>query len=417
MKVVIVNNSDILGGAAVVAHRLMNALRKDGVDAKMLVVNKYGKDDNVITFGSKLKSRYYFLKERLRIFMSNGFSRRNLFKVSIANSGYNINDNPIIKDADIIVVNWINQGVLSLKTIGRLSKLNIPIVWIMHDMWECTGICHHAYECTNFKKQCGNCVYLGSGKKHDLSYKTLLRKERLYKDIPVKFVAVSNWLAGKCRESYLLKDQDIEVIYNAFPVDKFSYERKSNNYLPADKKVIVMGAARLDDPIKGFQIMVDAMHHIRDNMPGLAGRLHILLYGTIRDKSLLDKIPVSYTFLGVVKGVKELSDIYRQSDIVLSTSLYETLPGTLIEGQASGCTPVTFGNGGQYDIVNHMKTGYIAEYKSARSIAEGIEWAVNNPVDRKFLHDNVSNKFSEDVISKKYLSLFDRLISNFKKQI
>lgn len=76
---------------------------------------------------------------------------------------------------------------------------------------------------------------------------------------------------------------------------------------------------------------------------------------------------------------------------------------------------MTFGNGGQPDIVEHMRTGYIAEYKSARSIAEGIRWAVNNPVDRKFLHDNVRSKFSEDTISEKYLSLFNRLISNLKK--
>lgn len=415
MKVVIINNSDIIGGAAVVSHRLMNALRKDGVDARMLVVNKYGEDNNVITFGSKLKAKYYFIKERLKIFISNGFSRSNLFRVSVANSGFYINNNPVVKDADIIVLNWINQGVLSLKTIRKLRKLNIPVVWIMHDMWECTGICHHAYECVNFKKHCGHCMYLGSDKKCDLSYKTLSRKKRLYRDLPVKFVAVSNWLAGKCRESYLLKDHDIEVIHNAFPVGKFLYERKANPLLADGVKVIVMGAARLDDPVKGFQFMIDAMNYIHDNMPELAGRLHILLYGNIRDKSLLEKIPVSYTFLGRIKGLEELSDIYRQSDIVLSTSLYETLPGTLIEGQASGCIPVTFGNGGQPDIVEHMRTGYIAEYKSARSIAEGIRWAVNNPVDRKFLHDNVRSKFSEDTISEKYLSLFNRLISNLKK--
>lgn len=415
MKVVIVNNSDILGGAAVVSYRLMNALRRQGLDAKMLVVNKYGNDDNVIAFGSKLKAKYYFFRERLRIFISNGFSRKNLFKVSVADCGFCINDNPVIRNADVIVLNWINQGVLSLDTICSLRKLKIPVVWIMHDMWECTGICHHAYECRNYRAHCGHCIYLNQDKKCDLSFETLSRKKKLYDTLPIKFVAVSNWLAGKCRESYLLKNHDIDVIPNAFPIDEFSYERKVNNSL-CNKKVIVMGAARLDDPIKGFGVMIDAMNYIRDNMPELAGRLHILLYGTIRDKSLLDKIPVSYTFLGVVNGLEVLSDIYRQADIVLSTSLYETLPGTLIEGQASGCMPVTFGNGGQCDIVDHMKTGYIAEYKSARSIAEGIEWALNNPVDRKILHDNVRCRFSEDIISKKYVSLFKELISNFKKQ-
>lgn len=37
MRVVIISRSDQTGGAAVVSHRLMLALRAEGVDARMLV--------------------------------------------------------------------------------------------------------------------------------------------------------------------------------------------------------------------------------------------------------------------------------------------------------------------------------------------------------------------------------------------
>ena len=47
MKIAIINKSDLNGGAAVVSYRLMNALREHGVDAKMLVTEKLGKDGNV----------------------------------------------------------------------------------------------------------------------------------------------------------------------------------------------------------------------------------------------------------------------------------------------------------------------------------------------------------------------------------
>ena len=94
---------------------------------------------------------------------------------------------------------------------------------------------------------------------------------------------------------------------------------------------------------------------------------------------------------------------------VISTSLYETLPGTLIEGQASGCLPVTFGKGGQADIVEHLKTGYIAEYKDPASVAKGIEWALEANILREFLHSEVERKFSAAKIAQQYIELFDKV--------
>ena len=145
-----------------------------------------------------------------------------------------------------------------------------------------------------------------------------------------------------------------------------------------------------------------------DDEPELAQRLHLLLFGAIKDASLLDQIALPYTHLGVVHDVAR---VYSHGDIVLSTSLYETLPGTLIEGQASGCLPVTFGMGGQSDIVDHLKTGYIAEYKDAASIAEGIDWAIGANVSRQFLHDEVERKFAASKIAQQYIELFENIIT------
>ena len=44
MKVLIVNTSESTGGAAVAAHRLMDALRANGVEAEMLVRNRSTSD-------------------------------------------------------------------------------------------------------------------------------------------------------------------------------------------------------------------------------------------------------------------------------------------------------------------------------------------------------------------------------------
>ena len=172
-----------------------------------------------------------------------------------------------------------------------------------------------------------------------------------------------------------------------------------------------MGARRLDVEVKGFKELIETTQYIAHNKPELAEKIHLVLYGDLHDKSLLNKIEIPCTYLGTIASTEQLSRLYRHSDIVLSTALYENLPGTLIEGQASGCLPVTFGMGGQADIVDHLKTGYIADYKDAASVAEGIEWAIGANVSRQFLHDEVERKFAASKIAQQYIELFENIIT------
>lgn len=419
MKVVIINNSDSVGGAAIVARRLNNAFNSMGVDATMLVMNQSDTETKgVEQFGSKLHSKWNFLWERLVIFMRNRVSRKNLFKVSIANSGYDLSEHPTVQGADIILLNWINQGVISLKQIELLARLNKPIVWVLHDLWQATGICHHPYECVRFANICHSCNYLNSKSKNDLSTAIFKRKRGLYEKVDIHFVTVSNWLKSKCAQSALLNSQDVTVIHNAFPIDLFSYERKvapADIKIAADSTVIVMGAARLDDPIKGIEYMIATMEYLKDNDPVIASKIHLILYGNISNKELLTRIKVPYTYLGVVHGTDKIAEIYSYSDIVFSSSLYESLPGTLIEGQAAGCIPVSFAEGGQRDIIEHKKTGYLAQYKSVESMADGVRWAVNSGLERRMLHEWVSERFSQEQIAKQYMQLFHKLINEINK--
>ena len=128
MKVVIINTSECIGGAAVAAGRLGKALKQSGIQVEKLVRK-----------GTWL-NRFRFYWERLIIFLYNHLNRKNLFAVSIANTGTDLSGYPSVRDADIIHFHWINQGFLSLKDIEALVKLNKPVVWTMHDMWPCTGI-------------------------------------------------------------------------------------------------------------------------------------------------------------------------------------------------------------------------------------------------------------------------------------
>ncbi len=404
MKVVLINRSD-----TVVTVRLMHALRHAGVDARMLVVDRRGTDANVALACNKLKRAAAFYAERLGILARNGFRRNTLFQIDTADCGIDIASHPWVREADVVALNWINQGMLSGKGIKRISALGKPIVWTMHDMWNCTGICHHAYECPHYRRDCHSCRLLG-GAGNDLSTRCQNAKRKLYASVPIHFVAVSHWLEGCCRTSSLMADAQISVIPNAFPSADFKWQRMHDPDVADvadDTAVVIMGAARLDDPVKGFDLLIEATHRLSQSRPDIAGKMHLVLYGGIRSPHLLNELAIKHTYLGYRSDVNH---IMQNADIVLSTSRYETLPGTLVEGMASGCTPVTTGAGGQPDIVDHLVDGFVTSHTTADEIADGLVWAFEHILDRKIQHEKAAAKFDSAVVASRYIELFGQLL-------
>lgn len=411
MKVTLVNHSDTLGGASVVTYRLMEALCRAGVDARMLVVRRATDDSRVALAGNALTRKAAFIAEHLRIVAGNVFSRRNLFKISIASAGLPLHRHPWIKDADVVALNWVNQGMLSLRGIRRIAAMGKPVVWTMHDMWCMTGVCHHAGDCEGFLRDCGNCPLIKDGKDaRDMSRSTFRRKERLYDRVSLHFVAVSHWLASRAKDSALLRDEDVCVIPNAFPVAEFPLTpslSRAELGLPEGKRLIVMGAARLDDPIKGLPVAVEALNILADKGCDAVA----VFYGAMRDPAALDGLRLPHISLGTISDRRRLASLYAHADAVISTSQYETLPGTLIEGMAAGCVPVTFGRGGQADIVDHLDTGYIARYGDPVDFASGIEFALGcADEDRDRRSATVAERFSDDAVASEYIDLFNRLL-------
>lgn len=410
MKVVILNTSDTKGGAAVSAYRLMDALCREGVDARMLVADRYSDDPRVACAGTPRQRKRAFLSERLKIFLANGLLRRDLFKVSTASDGMNVVTHPWVQEADAILINWINQGFLSLGDLQQLGTTGKKIFWTMHDMWCFTGICHHAYGCPNFEQQCGHCRFLRFPTNNDLSHILWKKKQRLYKLMPqIRFVAVSQWVKEQSLRSSLLKNSGIEVISNIVPVNRYDFHRSAD--APADTCVIAMGAARLDDPVKGFPLMIEAVNLIADRHPDRAKQLRLMLFGELRDTSLLQKLKIQFDWCGPVSADR-IPKLLQSCDVVLSSSHFETLGMTLAEGLAAGCMAVAFDHGGQSDIIRHRRNGYLATYPSAEDLANGILWASSQKADRQALHNDAVDRFSPGVIAQEYIRLIERQNNN-----
>ena len=214
MKVVLINHSDSLGGASVVTYRLLKALQAQGIEARMLVVHKATDDPSVVVAAPHWRARLQFYIEAARIFVANGHDRGDLFKVSLGSDGLPLSRHPLVREADAVLLAWVNQGMLSLKEIGRIAAAK-PVIWTMHDMWNLTALCHHAGECDKYAEPsgCRQCPFLHSkASDHDASTRVWRDKQQLYGTAHIKFVAVSSWLGELCRQSRLMDAQKVTVI-------------------------------------------------------------------------------------------------------------------------------------------------------------------------------------------------------------
>ena len=190
----------------------------------------------------------------------------------------------------------------------------------------------------------------------------------------------------------------VEVIPN--PVERLA----STPCHSERKRVIAVGRYSYQ---KGFDLLIDVLNHMVEHKPALAAKCHLLLYGNIRNANLLKQIAIPYTHLGKVPE-SQLNQLFSSSDVVLSTSRFETLPGTIIEGLASGCSAVAFDSGGQRDIIDHLESGYLARRYDVNDFVEGINWAVNtSAASREVLNSIMTKRFSAQEIAQKYIHLFE----------
>ena len=420
MRVLLVNTSENRGGAAVACKRLMIALKKQGISVKMLVRDKQTTDPDVISIGEsknrKWINRVRFVYERLVIGLNNFFSRKNLFAVSIANTGMDITRLKEVKEADIIHLHWINQGMLSLKDIHRLVELGKPMVWTMHDMWPCTGICHHARDCSHYTQNCGNCFFLKLSGNKDLSYRVFQKKLRVgYENI--LFVACSDWLRSRTEKSSLLKYSKVVTIPNPLdtnlfsPLDKLEVRKRLG--LSMDSYFLLFGAAKVGDVRKGFEYYFEALRLLNRAIPELRGRLELIFMGEA-GLEIPQDIPYPAHFTGFLTDEEKIADWYNAASLFVLPSLEENLPNMIMESMACGTPVVGFDTGGIPEMIDHKYNGYVARYKDSHDLMKGICWLLNQ-ADIQEVSENARKKvvdyYSEKLIAERFSQLYSELLS------
>lgn len=417
MRVLLINTSERIGGAAVACSRLMEALKNHGVQVKMLVRDKQTNRLSVVATEQKRRMKWNFLWERLCIWMALRLKRRNLFEVDIANAGCHVTSLPEFEQADIIHLHWVNQGMLSLKELKKILASGKPVVWTMHDMWPCTAICHHARTCRHFaEKECHNCPYLNDGDRYkDLSYRVFHRKRQTYRTGKIDFVACSRWLEALARQSKLTEGQRVCSIPNPINTSLFrptgKTEARLRAGLPIGRKLLLFGSVKVTDKRKGLDYMVESCRLLAEKYPELKEKLTVVVLGNGAE-ALEPLLPFSVHAAGYVADEHKLADIYNGADLYVTPSLQENLPNTIMEAMACGTPCVGFDIGGIPEMIDHLHNGYVAEYRSAADLAEGIYWVLTSP-EADSLGEAAARKaathYSESAVARQYIKLYNEL--------
>lgn len=420
MRVLLINTSERIGGAAVAAGRLMESLKNNGIKAKMLVRDKQTDQISVVSLDRSRLTVWKFVWERIVIWSANRFKRHHLFAVDIANTGTDITALPEFQQADVIHLHWINQGMLSLGDIRKILASGKPVVWTMHDMWPCTGICHHARECTLYQQECHHCPFLyGGGGKKDLSTRIFRKKKELYKEAPITFVACSQWLKARAQSSALLMGQRVTSIPNPINTNLFKprnkKEARDKCRLPEEGKLILFGSVKITDKRKGIDYLVESCNLLVQKHPELKETLSVVAFGK-QSQQLESLLPFRVYPLKYVNNEHDLVDIYNAVDLFVTPSLEENLPNMIMEAMACGVPCVGFQVGGIPEMIDHLHNGYVAQYKSSEDFANGIYWALTEPeyptLSEQACRKAVAN-YSEGIIAKKYIDLYNKITGKY----
>ena len=411
MKILIINQSDIDGGAARATYRIASGLVNKNINVNMLVMRKLGFDKWVI--GPNSIFSYLVLRcfPRLDWISQILLGVRKGFSWSL-----NLLPNPLLDEIffnqfDVVHLNWIGKNMIPIQW---LEKIKSPIIWTLHDSWAFTGGCHVPFSCDRFKEACGNCPQLMKPNINDVSNSALMKKISVYKGLKIHFVAPSNWMAQHARLGAALSNMPVTVIPNGLDTNLYKPYEKLNSRellsLPKNKFIILFGAMNAHiDPNKGLDLFFESMEIFANENSSLSKDCCIVVFGV--DKSKLPEfsaIPIHS--LGVIKNDIQLARIYSSADLTVMPSRSESFGQVALESISCGIPVVCFKTTGLIDIVEHLKTGYLAECFNTTDLARGIKLMLSNPILLKEMSTLARLKaveiFDINVISTLYANLY-----------
>lgn len=380
------------GGAGTVASRLVEAQRKLGWNAGLIVASQTD------LRSSPFQHPSVTLAAALDEFVIKNHGFQALYS-DVRDTRAVISS--ALPESDVYHLHWVNGLVNLSKAQGlRTSR----VVWTLHDMNPFTGGCHHSFDCDRFTSGCANCPAVRP-LFASRPPATLARKKALYALWPaLEIVSPSNWLALRAKESEAFQGLPISVINNPLDSRFIDTPRTRDEDIvavPRAHTVIVVIAAQLDDPIKGVAWAVEAFltaQRKRDELSlvlvGSGGAKHINVAGV--------------TLTGPL-DVAGLIRVLDRADAIIIPSLAENSPSVAYEAASRGVWPLVRNTAGLPEVIEKLGAGQVFESVAelARLLGDETVIARKSSASRKKLQEAACKLSAPAEVARSYLGLYE----------
>lgn len=392
MRLLQVNYTDLPGNFN--GYALNRELRKEGVWAKQIVLNKSGKEDD---YRVSALNKDIVLHQILR-WAEDKYSVSNLL-YPYARSFINSQE---FMQADVVHYHILHRFMFSLFDYPTLMNEK-KTVWTIHDPWLITGNCVHPLSCEKWKTGCGACDRLqecGFEMREDRTALMWEIKRRVLKQVNPYIVVASEFMEDYLHNSPITNHFDkIYKIPFGVRLELYDLHRKEEirRQRGVSENKIVVGFRADDNLIKGCEYIYEALQ-------GLEERGNIVL-AVVGNGTVREDIRRSYSILelGWLDTENQVADFMLMCDIFLMPSLAESFGYMAIEAMAAETPVISFAGTVVEEITDAPKCGISVTYRSAQDLKDAITFLVSNEKTRKTMGGEGRKRVKKEYLFEDYV--------------
>lgn len=209
---------------------------------------------------------------------------------------------------------------------------------------------------------------------HSIPMKVKMRLEALGFRLADIITAPSDFIARGLVSEYNVPNKKIRIIPNGVDTQYISPHRNENK-----KEQVVLSVSRMTEQ-KGIEYLLESVRYVTNEIQHvkflIAGDGPIL--GSLKSMSNFLAISDNVEFLGFTPRDR-LLELYRLSDIFVSTSIYEPFGLVILEAMASGTPIVAFSIGGIKEIVRDSVDGFLVSPCRVDLLSKSMVKILSNP--------------------------------------
>ena len=239
-----------------------------------------------------------------------------------------------------------------------------------------------------------------------------------------EYVAVSRDIADWL--SLITNDRRSRVnqIFNGVDSEEYSPNgaKAELPFAGAQENCVVVGTVGRMDPIKNFDVLIDAVKKLLDLEPDLREKLRLVLVGdgpmTAEYRRQVARCGLEQItwFAGEREDVPAL---LRAMDIFVLPSQNEGISNTILEAMAVGVPTIATNVGGNPELIKHEESGILVPPDDIDALAAALSDYAKCPSVRAqhriAARKRVETKFSLDSMVRSYAELYERLLSTSRR--